>query len=116
MCGLSAPKIGENLALGLNARGDLLWNYELPPGAPGQLIERISAARLLPDGPAQWLLAGADGSIHVVSSEGKPIDRFNHGTLVGGLAATQIDGRPVLLISTRQGVAAYAVEWPGASK
>ena len=31
MCGLSAPKIGENLALGLNARGDLLWNYELPP-------------------------------------------------------------------------------------
>ena len=76
-----------------NARGDLLWSYELPPGTPGQLVERVSAAKLLPDAPAQWLLAGTDGSIHVVSSDGKPIDRFNYGTLVGGLAATQSDGR-----------------------
>ena len=112
MCGLSAPKIGDNLALGLNAKGDLLWSYELPPGTPGQLLELVSAAKLSPSGPAQWLLAGVDGSIHIVGTDGKPIDHFNYGMLVGGLAATQIDGKPVLLVSTRRSLVAWSVQWP----
>lgn len=112
MCGLSAPQIGGNLAMGLNTQGDLLWSYELPEGTPGQMVELVTTAQLSPNGSAQWLLAGVDGSIHIVASDGSPIDRFNHGMLITGLAATSIDNKPAILISTRQGVTALAVEWP----
>ena len=62
-------------------------------------------------GPAgQWLLAGCDGSIHVLGADGKLIDKFNYGAEICGLAAVEIDGKPALVVATPGGVEAWRVE------
>lgn len=112
LCGLSAPNLGENLALGLGPQGNLLWSYQMPKGTFAETIERICGARLSANGPGQWILLGPDGSIHFVGIDGKPIDQFNYGSAVTGIACGELNGQPVLLIGSRQGIEALAVEWP----
>ncbi|MBN1591323.1 MAG: redoxin domain-containing protein [Pirellulales bacterium] len=113
LCGLSAPRLGENVAVGLSPSGELLWNYELPKGMPGNSVELVLPAWLGAGQSGQWLMVGADGSLHVVSAEGKPLDRFNYGEMIMGIAFARLDGKPTLLVSTRGKVEAWAVTWPG---
>jgi hypothetical protein len=100
---------GRFTAVGLNLKGDVTWKYDLPPGTQ-QAVESIVVGRLLPGTTRQWLLPGSDGSIHVLAADGTPIDHFNYGSQVGGLATVEIDGKPVLLISSATGVEALRVE------
>ncbi|MBN1908522.1 MAG: redoxin domain-containing protein [Pirellulales bacterium] len=111
LCGLSAPQIGQNEALGISPTGDVLWSYQLPPGISNTPTERVVSGRLLPDDSNQWLLVGTDGSIHLVGADGRALDSFACGTPIHGLATTRLDGRPVLIISTREGVTAWSVAW-----
>ena len=87
-CALTARKLGDNLALGINLKGEELWNYPLPEGVPAQstAIEPIIAGKVTAGGSGQWLLPGADGSIHIVAADGKLVDRFNYGAVLTGLA------------------------------
>ncbi len=100
---------GHFTAMGLNAKGEVIWKYELPFGTQ-QPVEPIVVGRLLPAAARQWLLPGSDGSIHVLAADGTPIDHFNYGSQVSGLATLEIDGKPVLLISSANGVEALRVE------
>jgi hypothetical protein len=100
------------VALGLNLHGDALWTHPLPPGMHEHAIEPVVAGRLLPGPTGQWLLAGADGSVHVISSSGDVIDRFNYGAALTGLATAKLDDRHVLLVATGEGVDAWQVEQP----
>jgi len=96
-------------AIGLDAELRPVWQYPLPPGVHRTGIERIIPARLSPtDGG--WLLPGADGSIHLLSAKGEPVDQFNYGAAIHGLAATLIDDSPVILIATQQGATAWEFE------
>ena len=97
-------------AAGGKPAGDVLWSYPLPKGAPRRPIEPIPPVilRPSPSGPGQWLLPGPDGSIHVLSADGKPIDQFNDGALLAGLATIEIDGQPVLIVATDKAVEACA--------
>ena len=61
-------------------------------------------------GPAQWILPGPDGSIHILDANGALYDRFNFGALLQGLATVEIDGQPTLLISSPNGLEAFTVE------
>ena len=87
----------------------MTWKYELPFGTQ-QPVEAIVVGRLLPGPARQWILPGSDGSIHVLAADGTPIDRFNYGEQVTGLATLEIDGKPVLLISSPSGVEALRAE------
>jgi hypothetical protein len=58
----------------------------------------------------QWVLPSADGSIHILSDEGKLIDQFNYGSALTGIAVTTIDGKPALLVATPTGIDAWQVE------
>jgi thiol-disulfide isomerase/thioredoxin len=109
-CGMAAPQLGENVAIGVDLQGKELWNYRLPDGVHQQPIERIIPGKLAAQLPGQWLLPGPDGSIHVIAADGKPIDRFNYGAVLHGLATVDVDGRPVLLVASPQGVEALHVE------
>ena len=109
-CGMVSPKLGENLAMGFSLGGKELWNYALPPGVQPQPIEPIVPGRVTRSGPGQWLFPGPDGSIHVISADGKPLDKFNSGATLQGLATAQLDGQPVLVISTADGLEAWKVE------
>jgi len=112
LCGLSRNQAGVETAIGVSHDYDESWNYPLPFGAHQNPIEPITSGRLLSGAESQWLLAGADGSIHILSADGRPVDRFNYGAELTGLAVAQIDGSPVLLISTRSGVDVWSVEAP----
>jgi len=109
-CGLAAPKLGETIALGLNLKGEELWNYTLPVGVQPQPIEPIIAGKTTREGPGQWILPGPDGSIHILAADGKPIDSFNYGTVLQGLATVVIDGQPVIVVASPNGLEAWKVE------
>ena len=109
-CALAARKLGDNLALGINLKGEMLWSYTLPEGVQPQPIERVVVGKATSDGPGQWLLPGPDGSIHILALDGKLIDRFNYGVALAGLAAVEIDGKPALVVSSANGVEAWRVE------
>ena len=102
-CGLTSADMFPDIAVGFNLEGKELWRYELPKGVHQQMIEPIVAGRMTPSGPGQWLLPAADGSIHIISADGKLLDRFNYGATLSGLATVQINGRPVLLVSSFKG-------------
>jgi thiol-disulfide isomerase/thioredoxin/outer membrane lipoprotein-sorting protein len=108
-CGL-APNEKSILVLGLTDQGDVLWKYPVALGMQEYPIEPVSAGQVLPDGPKQWLVAGCDGSIHFLSGEGKVIDHFNYGAALSGLAAARIDGKPLLLVATPEGLDAWEVQ------
>ena len=109
-CGLAAPKLGENIAVGLNLKGEELWSYNLPIGVQPQPIEPIIPGKITRDGPGQWLLPGPDGSINILASNGKPIDSFNTGAVLHGLATVEIDGQPAIVIASPNGLEAWKVE------
>jgi hypothetical protein len=100
---------GRFSAAGLNLKGEVTWKYDLPFGMQ-QAVESIVVGRLLPGTARQWLLPGSDGSIHVLAADGTPIDHFNYGSQISGLATVEIDGKPVLLISSANGMEALRVE------
>ena len=100
---------GSFTAVGLSPKGEVTWKYNLPVGRL-QPAEPIVVGRLLPGTARQWLLPGSDGSIHVLAADGTLIDHFNHGEQVNGLATVEIDGKPVLLLSSASGVESLRVE------
>jgi peroxiredoxin len=113
LCGLSPTEPGDLVAVGLDLKGEVLWNYPLPHGVHECPIEAVTSGRLLSDKTGQWLVAAADGSIHILAADGKLLDRFNYGAPLTGLATAQWDGKRVLLVSTPQSVDAWEVQPPG---
>ncbi|MBN2024802.1 MAG: redoxin domain-containing protein [Pirellulales bacterium] len=111
MCGLCAPELGRNVALGMDAAGNLLWSHDLPDGLQ-QSSNLVGALRLDPEGPAHWLLVGPDGSLHVVSASGQPVDQFNYGSPIHGMATTRSAQGPVLIITSPTGVEALRIQGP----
>jgi thiol-disulfide isomerase/thioredoxin len=109
-CGLSAVKLGETTAFGFDLEGHELWSYALPVGVPPQPIEQIIPGRIANDGPGQWILPGPDASINILSAEGKLLDSFNYGIMLQGLATVVIDGRPVLIVASPNGLEAWKIE------
>jgi len=109
-CALTVSPLGENLAIGLNLSGKQLWSYAMPEGGHQYPIEPVVAAQLTAAPPGQWVTAGVDGSIHVIAADGKPIDQFNYGAIIYGLAAVKIDGGPVLIVASPDGLEALRVD------
>ncbi|MBN1396367.1 MAG: redoxin domain-containing protein [Pirellulales bacterium] len=108
-CGLSAATTGENVLVGFTPDGKQLWDYTLPAGVPQKPIEPIVVGRLARDGPERWILPGVDGSVHVISADGAPFDKFNYGAELHGLTAVEINGRPALVVATAEGIEAWEV-------
>jgi outer membrane lipoprotein-sorting protein len=116
-CGLAALKPGEAAAVGFILDGgkgmdggEEVWSYPLPVGVPSQPIEPIISGKLTNDGAGQWILPGPDGSIHVISADGKPLDKFNYGAVLHGLATFQAAGQNVLVVASPNGLEAWKVE------
>jgi thiol-disulfide isomerase/thioredoxin len=111
-CGLSVtPRaFGQTVAVSFTLRGEELWSYALPQGFLSQPIEPILAGKVTAAAAGQWLLPGADGSIHILDADGKLVDQFNYGAVLCGLATVEIDGKPALIVATPGGVEALRVE------
>jgi hypothetical protein len=98
-CGLSGTATGENTAVGFGLDGKELWSYLLPPGVHRRPVEVITAADIDGSQTKDWVFAGPDGSIHIVGSDGKAIDKFNTGSALAGVDAAKMGEARVLLIS-----------------
>jgi thiol-disulfide isomerase/thioredoxin len=95
--------IGVDLAAGKD-----VWTYPLPTGQkPG--LEQLAAGRVV-GGQRHWIAAAADGSLHFVAGDGKPLDQFNVGAAVTGFAAVEVDGKPHLVIASGDKLRAWLVE------
>jgi hypothetical protein len=108
--GLSSNPQGQPVAVGITADMKEAWNYPLPAGAHQRPIEPLVWGNLLAGRQGEWWLAGADGSIHVVSEDGELFDSFNYGAALTGLAAARLGDQAVLLVATDEGVTAWKVE------
>lgn len=109
------PAAGSIDALGIDAGGQVLWRHPVPQGVHRELIEPVVVGNVFPGGPKQWLIAAADGTITVVAADGQMVDRFAYGAELSGLATTDWDGKPVLLVSTPKAVEAWQIESSAAS-
>jgi thiol-disulfide isomerase/thioredoxin len=109
LCALAPIDEGRDVLLGLDAAGNELWSYDLPPGVHEQPIEHLTSGQLLGQ-VKQWIICAADGSIHVLSADGKRIDRFNFGAQLTGIAVMPPGEQPTLLVASTSGVTALRVE------
>jgi len=108
--------VGDGIhALGIDTGGQVLWQASHAQGVHRELIEPVVAGNVFPSGPKQWLIAAADGTVTVVAADGQMVDRFAYGAELSGLATTQWDGKPVLLVSTPKTVEAWQIESSAAS-
>jgi Predicted periplasmic protein (DUF2092) len=98
-CALTGSITDDNTAVGFTLDGKELWNYPLPAGVHGRPIESSTSADLTGDTTRQWLIAGADGSVHIVAADGKPVDKFNSGSELAGLAGAKFADKHLLLVS-----------------
>ncbi len=113
LSGLAPLELGTNIFLGFDRQGKELWSHNLPTGIHEQPVEPITPGNISASGPGQWLVVAADGSIHIIAADGKLIDRFDYGAAIGGLATLNLAGRPVLLVSSTNGLEAWQIEKKG---
>lgn len=112
LCGIAfAPRTVDDTALGLAPNGQELWSYDLPDSLPAvPSCEGIVGGKLLAeDDRGHWILAGPDGSLHFVGSDGEPLDAFNLGKGVGGLSLARIGGQPALILAAGDRLEAFRV-------
>ncbi len=118
LCGMGVNDGETPLAIGIGPRGEEQWRYVMPRGLYSTPIERLTTANVLSkNSPRQWLLAGADGSVHIIAGDGTPVDHFHYGKALNGLASVALptesgaagEPTPVLLIATAGTVDAWAI-------
>jgi hypothetical protein len=108
VCGIAFLELGVYDVVGLEATGRERWNYSLPKGEFRTPTRRIVAAKGEPLGG--WVLPAADGSIHFLSADGKPIDSFHYGEPITGIAVAQHEGASLLVVASTDKLAARRVE------
>lgn len=107
--GMSYTLEGRLIAIGLTPALEEAWSYGLPAGTYQTQVQTPVWTRLLAGPSGQWLLAGADGSVHLVDDSGDFFDMFHTGQQVEGLAGLHHDGQAVLIVCGGGAVTAYNV-------
>jgi thiol-disulfide isomerase/thioredoxin len=107
---IASSAAGQDTAVGINLAGEEQWSHPLPRGVQKHPIEFVAWGDAVGNGQPQWLLAGPDGSLHILSVAGEVLEQFNYGAALSGLAVTRIDGKPVLLVATASGIDAWSVD------
>ena len=109
-CGVAQKELGDYTVLGLDAAGRELWSYPLPKGHPQVPVEWLVPGNVSATGPGQWLVPAADGSLHILGADGKPVDRFNYGAVISGVGSFRRGGKALLLIASPQSIEALEVQ------
>ncbi len=110
--GMSYTLDGRLIAVGLTPDLQEAWSYGLPGGVYNSPVRTPVWARMLAGSRGQWLLAGPDGSVHLIDDSGDFYDMFHVGAPIDGLGGFQADGQGVLVVVSRGTVTAYNVNRP----
>jgi peroxiredoxin len=101
----------KEMVIGLGRTGEAVWSFDLPPGTQHHAaLEMVASGNLLGGEFGQWVIAAADGTIHIIGIDGASVDHFAYGSALTGIAVAQWDGQRVLLLATTKGVEAWKVE------
>ena len=84
----------------------------MPAGTYASQVETPISAQMLSGDGYQWIFAGPDGSIHIVSDDGGFFDYFNTGQQVTGISADHSSGGGRLIVSSLDHVTAYELREP----
>mgnify|MGYP002622978103 CR=1 FL=1 len=95
---ISPKPTGGDVVIGLSPTEEL-WAYDLPPGVHQRPIEMLAATTAWREHPHLWIVATADGTLHLLDRAGALVDRFQYGAELTGCAATRIDDEPALLVT-----------------
>lgn len=106
--GIASSTITGRLVSGINQQWQTIWTYAMPQGVYRHQID-LPQSFSIPSVGSTWIVPGPDGSIHFLSADGKFQDRMFVGDHLRGIAGTEIDDEPVLLIATDAKVTAYTV-------
>jgi len=104
-------QIGPEVAVFVSPSGEELESYRLPAEMqPHAGFESVAAGNLLGLETGQWVIAGANGTIHIFAIDGTMIDQFSYAASLCGLAVANVAGRGTLLVATDEAVEAWQVE------
>jgi hypothetical protein len=102
MLGIVLAGPNQFVVVGFAANGSPVWQIPLPPGVPSTQIEPVVWGRVVGDAE-HWTIAAPDGSIHFLAADGKPLDYFALGALPTGVAIAEVEGKPALIVCTKNG-------------
>ncbi|MHB8970436.1 MAG: peroxiredoxin family protein [Pirellulaceae bacterium] len=108
-CGIAYEPDGQRLAVSLNPEPRPRWQYSLPAGSFSNPIRFVTTASLLGAQDYQWLIAGPEGSLHIIGQDGNFTDHFQTGTVLAGMAGGRHGSQGILVISGPAGVQAWQV-------
>jgi hypothetical protein len=108
--GLAPQADNSQIATALGEKLEPMWDVPLPAGVHHNHIQPVTSGRLLLGDVGQWLFAGADGSIGIVSDDAKFFDSLAFGKQLFGIAIAQLGEQHVLLISSKGEVTAWGVQ------
>jgi hypothetical protein len=110
LVGIASSAAGQDTAVGFNLAGEELWTRPLARGVQKHPLEFVAWGDVTGDSTQEWVLAGPDGGLHVLSANGEALEQFNYGSALSGLAVTRLAGQPVLIVATATGVEAWGVK------
>ncbi len=115
-CAISYGIEGRRLAIGLSAAATSQWRYSLPAGSFEAPVRFVTNAGLLDPQSPVWLIAGPDGSVHVISQDGRFTDHFCTGLAISGLAGAHQNGAGLVVVSSREGLHAWQLSPPATAR
>jgi hypothetical protein len=107
--GIGASAEGEPCIIGLNKLLEEQWNYPLSSGTFVRPIDFVASGHLRAGSKGEWLVAWGDGSVHIVSEDGKFSDSFNTGVEIRGATILENEGQPLLIVASPNEVLAWEV-------
>ena len=107
---VAADPAGKSYLLALDPQLKYRWSYPLPAGAHQKPIEPLASANLQNVRAGEWVFAGPDGSLHLISEEGDFHDFFYCGAALQGVAAARWEDRGIIFASTEEGVFAWELK------
>lgn len=115
-CGIAYGLEARRMALGLDRQARSRWRYRLPAGSFDTPLRFVTSAPLLDDHGTCWMMAGAEGSLHIISQDGSFTDHFHTGQAIAGLAGARHADAGLLVISTPDGPRAWRVSPPATAR
>lgn len=108
LIGLAYTVQGRLIAVGFDQAMQELWSYGLPSGLFRYQVSSPQWVQLTESETGHWLIAGPDGSVHIVQADGRFFDSFRVGEQISGIAGHRLtNGKARLYVATERTVTAY---------
>ncbi len=107
LCALGTNPQGQWTAIGLDAELNQVWSVAVGTQRFDTQMESIVYAQLPTRRGGMWAIAAADGSVKLVSDDGKRIDDWRMGLPIHGIEMVATEQAYLLVVSTDHRVQAW---------